>query len=290
MTMSMNKSDSPLDPRVKSVLITGCSSGIGQCAAHFLQQQGFQVVASARRQEDVDTLQQAGLTAVLLDLADEASIEAAVAQTLHLTGGKLYGLFNNGAYGQPGALEDLPTQALREQFESNLFGLHHLTRLILPTMLAAKEGRIVQNSSILGLIALPFRGAYNASKFALEGYTDTLRLELNGTGVAVSLIEPGPIETRFRANSKTAFLRHIDADTSRHHAGYQQTLTRLQRPGPSSRYSLEPEACMEPLLHALTSPRPKIRYPVTRPTVMMSWLRRLLSARALDKLLLRVGG
>lgn len=286
MAMSMNKSD----PAAKSVLITGCSSGIGLCAAHFLRQQGFQVIASARRQEDVDALQQAGLTAVLLDLADEGSIEAAVAYTLQLTGGRLYGLFNNGAYGQPGALEDLPTQALREQFESNLFGLHHLTRLILPTMLAAGEGRIVQNSSILGLVALPFRGAYNASKFALEGYTDTLRLELNGTGVAVSLIEPGPIETRFRENSKIAFLRHINTDASRHHAGYQQTLDRLQRPGPSSRYSLEPEACMAPLLHALTSTKPKIRYPITRPTIMMSWLRRLLSARVLDKLLLKAGG
>ena len=225
-----------------------------------------------------------------LDLADEASIEAAVAATLQLTGGRLYGLFNNGAYGQPGALEDLPTAALREQFNTNLFGTHHLTRLVLPVMLAAGEGRIIQNSSILGIIALPFRGAYNASKFALEGYTDTLRLELAGTGVQVSLIEPGPIETQFRANSKIAFLRHINHEHSRHQAGYQQTLARLARPGPSSKFSLEPEACMAPLLHALTSKRAKIRYPVTRPTHIMSWLRRILSARALDRILLKAGG
>ncbi|OIN07738.1 SDR family oxidoreductase [Oceanisphaera psychrotolerans] len=274
----------------KNVLITGCSSGIGHTAAHFLQQQGFRVIASARQVDDVAALTQQGLDAVQLDLADEASIEAAVEQTLALTGGTLYGLFNNGAYGQPGALEDLPTTALREQFNTNLFGTHHLTRLILPVMLKAGEGRIIQNSSVLGLVAMPFRGAYNASKFALEGYTDTLRLELAGSGVHVSLLEPGPIETRFRANAETAFLRHIDAEHSRHRQGYRQTLARLQRPGPSSRYSLEPQACMAPLLHALDSRRPRIRYPVTRPTVMMGWLRRLLSARALDRLLLKAGG
>lgn len=274
----------------RSVLITGCSTGIGLCAAHFLQQAGFQVIASARHATDVAALTAAGLTAVQLDLSDEASIEAGVAETLQLTGGRLYGLFNNGAYGQPGALEDLPTAALREQFNTNLFGTHHLTRLVLPVMLAAGEGRIIQNSSILGIVAMPFRGAYNASKFALEGYTDTLRLELNGSGVQVSLIEPGPIETQFRANSKTAFLRHIDAEHSRHRAGYQQTLERLQRPGPSSKFSLAPEACMAPLLHALTSKTAKIRYPVTRPTHIMSWLRRLLSARALDRILLKAGG
>ncbi|ART78865.1 SDR family oxidoreductase [Oceanisphaera avium] len=274
----------------KSVLITGCSSGIGLCAAHFLTAQGFQVIASARSREDVAALTAAGLTAVQLDLSDEASIEAGVAATLQLTGGRLYGLFNNGAYGQPGALEDLPTAALREQFNTNLFGTHHLTRLVLPIMLAAGEGRVIQNSSILGIIALPFRGAYNASKFALEGYTDTLRLELAGTGVQISLIEPGPIETQFRANSKAAFDKYIASEPGRHRQAYQQTLARLQRPGPSSKFSLAPEACMAPLLHALTSKRAKIRYPITRPTHMMSWLRRILSARALDRLLLKAGG
>ncbi|MBL1377512.1 SDR family oxidoreductase [Zobellella iuensis] len=274
----------------KAVLITGCSSGIGHCAAHYLHQQGFQVIASARKAEDVVRLKEEGLEAVLLDLADENSIEAGLAQALQLTGGRLYGLFNNGAYGQPGALEDLPTAALREQFNTNLFGTHHLTRLVLPPMLAANEGRIIQNSSVLGLVAMQFRGAYNATKFALEGYTDTLRLELAGTGVHVSLLEPGPIETRFRANARDAFLRHIDPEQSRHRQGYRQTLARLQKPGPSSRYSLPPESCLAPVLHALTSPRPKTRYPVTRATLMMSWLRRLLSDRALDRLMLKAGG
>ncbi|WP_375057590.1 SDR family oxidoreductase [Zobellella sp. DQSA1] len=274
----------------QAVLITGCSSGIGHCAAHYLRQQGFQVIASARKAEDVARLKEEGLDTVVLDLADEGSIEAGLAQALQLTGGRLYGLFNNGAYGQPGALEDLPTAALREQFNTNLFGTHHLTRLVLPLMLAANEGRIIQNSSVLGLVAMQFRGAYNASKFALEGYTDTLRLELAGTGVHVSLLEPGPIETRFRANARDAFLRHIDPEQSRHRQGYRQTLARLQKPGPSSRYSLPPESCLAPVLHALTSPRPKTRYPVTRATLMMSWFRRLLSDRALDRLMLKAGG
>ncbi|NHI00107.1 SDR family oxidoreductase [Oceanimonas sp. MB9] len=274
----------------RSVLITGCSSGIGQCAAHYLQQQGFHVIASARHEQDVAQLKQDGLPAVRLDLTDDASIERGLEQALALTDGELYGLFNNGAYGQPGALEDLPTAALREQFNTNLFGTHHLTRLVLPLMLNAGEGRIIQNSSVLGLVAMQYRGAYNATKFALEGYTDTLRLELASTGVHVSLLEPGPIETRFRANAKTAFLRHIDMAHSRHRQGYEQTLARLEKPGPSSRYSLGPEACLPPLLHALTSANPNIRYPVTRPTKMLGWLRRLLSDRALDRMMLKAGG
>lgn len=274
----------------KSVLITGCSSGIGHAAAHYLKQQGFNVVASARRPQDVLQLEQEGLQAVLLDLADDSSIEQGLEQALAYTNGTLYGLFNNGAYGQPGALEDLPTEALREQFNTNLFGTHHLTRLVLPLMLQAGEGRIIQNSSVLGLVAMKYRGAYNASKFALEGYTDTLRLELAGTPVHVSLLEPGPIETQFRANARAAFLRHINMKDSRHRAGYEQTLARLEKPGPSSRYSLPAQACLPPVLHALTSASPKARYPVTRPTKMLGWLRRFMSTAALDRLMLKAGG
>ncbi len=213
------------------VLVTGCSSGIGLAAAKALGAHGFTVIASARKAGDVALLQQQGLLAVQLDLADTASIERGAAEALALAGGRLYGLFNNGAYGQPGALEDLPTEALREQFNTNLFGWHHLIRQVLPPMLAAGEGRIVQNSSVLGLVAMKYRGAYNASKFALEGYSDTLRLELAGSGVHISLIEPGPIDTRFRANARDAFLRHIDPSASRHQAAYAQTLARLEREG-----------------------------------------------------------
>ncbi|MCZ0751479.1 SDR family oxidoreductase [Aeromonas enteropelogenes] len=267
------------------VLITGCSSGIGLAAAKALGEHGFTVIASARKAEDVTRLQQAGLLAVQLDLADPASIEQGAGAALALAGGRLYGLFNNGAYGQPGALEDLPTEALREQFETNLFGWHHLIRQVLPAMLAAREGRIVQNSSVLGLVAMKYRGAYNASKFALEGYSDTLRLELVGSGVHISLIEPGPIDTRFRANARAAFLRHIDPAQSRHQAAYQQTLSRLEREGGARGFTLPSEACIPPLLHALTSKRPRHRYPVTFPTRLFAILRRLLPSRWLDRIL-----
>ncbi|WP_421241593.1 SDR family oxidoreductase [Aeromonas enteropelogenes] len=267
------------------VLITGCSSGIGLAAAKALGEHGFTVIASARKAEDVTRLQQAGLLAVQLDLADPASIEQGAGAVLALAGGRLYGLFNNGAYGQPGALEDLPTEALREQFETNLFGWHHLIRQVLPAMLAAREGRIVQNSSVLGLVAMKYRGAYNASKFALEGYSDTLRLELVGTGVHISLIEPGPIDTRFRANARAAFLRHIEPAQSRHQAAYQQTLSRLEREGGARGFTLPSEACIPPLLHALTSKRPRHRYPVTFPTRLFAILRRLLPSRWLDRIL-----
>ncbi|UBH27317.1 SDR family oxidoreductase [Aeromonas enteropelogenes] len=267
------------------VLITGCSSGIGLAAAKALGEQGFTVIASARKAEDVTRLQQERLLAVQLDLADPASIEQGAGAALALAGGRLYGLFNNGAYGQPGALEDLPTEALREQFETNLFGWHHLIRQVLPAMLAAREGRIVQNSSVLGLVAMKYRGAYNASKFALEGYSDTLRLELVGSGVHISLIEPGPIDTRFRANARAAFLRHIDPAQSRHQAAYQQTLSRLEREGGARGFTLPSEACIPPLLHALTSKRPRHRYPVTFPTRLFAILRRLLPSRWLDRIL-----
>lgn len=269
------------------VLITGCSSGIGLAAAKGLKTYGFSVIASTRSEEDAARLRKEGLTALRLDLSDPASIEEGAAEALYLAGGRLYGLFNNAGYGQPGALEDMPTEALREQLETNLFGLHHLIRLVLPGMLAAGEGRIVQNSSVLGLVAMRYRGAYNASKFALEGYSDTLRLELAGTGVNVSLIEPGPIDTHFRINARAAFLRQIDPETSRHRKEYRQTLQRLEKEGLSGRFTLPAEACLTPLVHALSSHRPKARYPVTFPTKLFALLRRFLPTKMLDKLLMK---
>ena len=266
------------------VLITGCSSGIGYHAAKRLSDEGFAVIASARKLEDVTRLQAEGLTAIRLDLADPVSITEAVSQVRELCQGELYGLFNNGAYGQPGALEDLPTAALRAQFESNFFGWHELIRQILPLMLPHGKGRIIQNSSVLGLVAMKYRGAYNASKFAIEGYTDTLRLELRGTWVQISLIEPGPIESRFRANALAALHQHIDLEHSRHAAIYQETLSRLSKVVPGNRFTLPPEACIKPLLHALTARRARIRYQVTTPSKLLAKLRGWIPARWLDAL------
>ncbi|MFA0415318.1 SDR family oxidoreductase [Vibrio renipiscarius] len=269
----------------KAVLITGCSSGIGYAAAHALHQRGYQVIASCRQRHDVERLQGEGLTCIQLDLSDSQSIHDAVQSTLALTQGRLYGLFNNGAYGQPGALEDLPTDALRAQFESNFFGWHQLVQEILPIMRQQGEGRIVQNSSVLGFAAMKYRGAYNASKFALEGWTDTLRLELIGSDIQISLIEPGPIETRFRANALQAFHQWIDTDNSVHQVAYQQQIQRLEKESSNNAFVLPAEACIPPLIDALEAPRPKIRYRVTRPTKIFAILKRLLPSRWLDKIL-----
>lgn len=272
----------------RSILITGASSGIGYYCAKALQDDGWQVIASCRQLADVSRLQAEGLSCVQLDLAKSDSIDAALEKTLTLTGGKLDALFNNGAYGQPGAVEDLSRETLRKQFETNVFGWCELTNKILPVMHRQGYGRIVQNSSVLGFAAMPFRGAYNASKFAIEGLTDTLRLELRGTGIEISLIEPGPITSRFRQNALKALNDNIDFNNSRFGFQYAAAVHRLARPGPVSRFTLGPEAVYKRLRHALDSKHPKPRYYVTFPTYLMGTLKRLLSTRMMDRILGRV--
>jgi NAD(P)-dependent dehydrogenase (short-subunit alcohol dehydrogenase family) len=272
----------------RSILITGCSSGIGECVAHGLAARGWRVFASARGSADVERLGASGLEAVVLDLQDSESIATALAEVLDRNGGRLDALFNNGAYGQPGAVEDLSRETLRDQFETNLFGWHELTNRIIPVMRAQGHGRIVQNSSVLGLIAPPFRGAYNASKFALEGLTDTLRLELHGSGIHVSLVEPGPVLSRFRQNSLAALRANIDVEASVHRDKYRGALRRLEKEGPAAPFTLPPEAVLKKVIHALESPRPQARYYVTFPTYLFGTLRRLLPSRWLDRVLLAV--
>lgn len=276
--------------QTRCILITGCSSGIGLAAARTLHARGWRVFATARKSADVDRLAAEGLESLPLDLDDSASLRAAVSEVLARTGGRLDALFNNGGFGQVGAVEDLTRAALREQFETNLFGWVELTNLLIPAMRAQGGGRIVMNSSVLGYAAFPYRGAYNAAKFALEGLTDTLRMELAGSGIHVSLIEPGPILSRFRENCLPHFEKHIDWRNSVHRAHYAAQLARLATPGPAAPFTLGPEAVVQRLLHALDSPHPRARYPVTVPAVAFWWLRRLLSVRAMDRLLLRASG
>jgi NAD(P)-dependent dehydrogenase (short-subunit alcohol dehydrogenase family) len=273
-----------------SILITGCSSGIGLCAAKTLQDRGWLVIASCRQEQDVTLLEKMGLKHVLrLDLNDEVCIESAFTKAVEIAGGKLDALFNNGAYGQPGAVEDLSTKALRLQFEANVFGTHTLTRLAVKHMLAQGSGRIVQNSSVLGLVAMPFRGAYNASKFALEGLTDTLRLELKGSPVSISLIEPGPIESQFRANALIALKANVDIQESRHQAGYEAAMTRLSASKSNSGFTLPSDAVVKKLIHALESDKPKARYFVTFPTYLMAFLKRVFPIAWLDAVLIKGG-
>jgi len=273
----------------KSVLITGCSSGIGRCLAEGLRQRGHRVFATARKPGDVASLEQAGFEAYQLDLASSDSIRQAVGEILERSEGRIYGLINNGAYGQPGAVEDLGREVLRNQFETNLFGAHELTNLVLPTMRSAGEGRIIQISSILGFAAMAFRGAYNASKFALEGLSDTLRLELRGTNIHISLIEPGPVRSHFRENALQAFRANIDIDNSVHNKLYKSVLRRLEGQKGRMPFTLGPEAVLERAIHALESGRPRPRYYVTKPTYVFAWCKRLLPIRWLDSILYHAG-
>ena len=272
----------------KSILITGCSSGIGLCVANGLRDMGYRVFATARKVDDVRKLQDKGFESIQLDLCKSQSIKKAVEEILAMTEGKLYALFNNGAYGQPGAVEDLRRDVLKDQFEANVFGWLELTNQIIPVMREQGYGRIIQNSSLLGLVALPYRGAYNASKYAIEGLTDTLRMELAGTGIKVSLIEPGPIESKFRENAYKAFKENVSMEDSPHHEQYLRLEDRLAQEGPPSTFTLPSTAVLKKVIHALESPKPKVRYYVTFPTYICAFLKRVLPHSWLDKILTRI--
>ena len=270
----------------KSILITGCSSGIGYDAAHGLTARGWRVFATCRKETDCIRLRHEGLESFVLDYADEASVSAALAEVLNATGGTLDALFNNGAYALPGAAEDLPRAGLRELFETNVFGWHDLTRQVIPVMRAQGAGRIVNCSSVLGLVVAPWRSAYNASKFAIEGLTDTLRLEMRGTGIYIVLIEPGPVTSQIRQNAVVAFEKWIDWENSVRADEYRSTLIkRLYEKRGKDRFELPASAVTQKLIHALESPKPKPRYFVTTPTYIMSSLKRILPTKALDWIL-----
>ncbi|MFW2439546.1 MAG: SDR family NAD(P)-dependent oxidoreductase [Arenicellales bacterium] len=276
-----------LDPR--KVLITGCSSGIGLCMATGLHERGYDVYTSVRKKQDVEKILQSGLKCIQLDLADTNSIQQAVEWVLGQTDNQLHALINNGAYGQPGAVEDLQTDVLRRQFETNLFGTHELTRLLIPTLRQQPRSHIIQISSILGFICLPYRGAYNASKYALEALTETMRLELAGSGIYLSLIEPGPVTSRFRENAYKAFTAAINPEKSVHKEAYQKEIKRMQsdRPVP---FTLPADAVLEKVIHALESKKPRIRYPVTRPAHVFAFLKRILPDRWMDAILISASG
>jgi NAD(P)-dependent dehydrogenase (short-subunit alcohol dehydrogenase family) len=273
----------------RTILITGCSSGIGQDAARGMQARGWRVLATCRKPEDCARLRAEGLESFPLDLADPASIAAGVAEALARTSGRLDALFNNAAFACPGAVEDLPPGALRSVFETNLFGLHDLTRRVIPVMRAQGGGRIVNCSSVLGFVPMKWRGAYVASKYALEGLTDVLRLEMRDTGVKVILIEPGPITSRIRVNSIPHFEAWVDWRASPRRAQYERSLLkRLYEDRGPDRFERPPAAVTRVLARALDAANPAPRYFVTTPTWIMAGLRRVLPTRALDAFLARV--
>jgi NAD(P)-dependent dehydrogenase (short-subunit alcohol dehydrogenase family) len=266
----------------RSVLITGCSSGIGLASAREMKARGWRVFATARKPHDIARLkEQEGVETLYLDYAEPRSIAAAAEQVLAATGGHLTALFNNGGYGQPGAVEDLKPHVFRAQFEANVFGWHDLTARVIPAMRANGGGRIVFCSSVLGLMAAPYRGAYCASKFAIEALADTLRMELAETNIKIVLIEPGPIATRFVEHAIEAYRRNVDLEGSAHRHIYRSRIARMEEGGKQT-FKLGPEAVAGKLVHALESARPKPRYYVTFPTYAVALLRRLLPIRALD--------
>jgi NAD(P)-dependent dehydrogenase (short-subunit alcohol dehydrogenase family) len=272
----------------KTILMTGCSSGIGYAAAQGLRERGWRVFAACRQQADCDRLAVEGFDSPLLDYTDTATIHAALNHVLSETGGTLDAVYNNGAHATPGAVEDLPTDALRDIFESNFFGWHELTRAVLPIMRAQGHGRIVQCSSVLGLVTLPWRGAYNSTKFALEGLTDTLRIEMRDTPIHIILIEPGPVTSKIRANSIPHFERWINWEASPRRDQYEQKfMKRLYESSGPDTFELPPEAVVKKLVHALEAPKPRPRYYVTTPTYISGVLRRILPTQALDWVLAR---
>jgi len=272
----------------RTILITGCSSGIGYAAAQGMRDRGWHVYAACRQELDCARLRDEGFDSPRIDYTDPDSIITALADVLEDTGGTLDAVFNNGAHATPGAVEDLPTEALREIFEANFFGWHTLTRAIIPIMRAQGHGRIVQCSSVLGLVAQPWRGAYNATKFALEGLTDTLRLEMRGTGVHPILIEPGPVTSKIRTNSIPHFERWIDWENSARADQYETELAqRLYGDTGPDKFELPPQAVVKKLIHAVESHKPKPRYYVTKPTYLAGFIRRILTTKMLDRVLSR---
>ncbi|AYG60711.1 SDR family oxidoreductase [Rhizobium jaguaris] len=272
----------------RTIIVTGCSSGIGAFCARALKADGWRVFATVRKEADRASLEADGIETLLMDYTQPETISALAATVRERTGGRIDALFNNGAYGQPGAVEDLSTDVLREQFETNFFGWHELTRQVIPLMRRQGQGRIVNVSSILGLIPYRFRGAYTASKFALEGLTITLRMELQDSGIHVSLIEPGPIDTRFTANALAKIGEHVDLEHSAHAAEYRRQLARLNGTGPVNRHKMGPEAVYDVLKSALNAKNPRPHYVVTLPAKQGVLLKRLLPANLFYRLMRRL--
>lgn len=272
----------------KSILITGSSSGIGLNAAYGLRAAGWRVFASCRKPEDCARLQAEGFESPLIDYANAETIVNGLAETLEATGGTLDALYNNGAYACPGAVEDLPVGALREIFETNVFGWHELTRLVIPVMRRQGHGRIINCSSVLGFVGMKWRGAYVASKFALEGLTDVLRIEMRDTPIKVILIEPGPVTSKIRENAIPHYEKWIDWKNSPRREMYKDLQSRLYEDSGPDQFELPAAAVTKKLLHALTAKHPKPRYYVTFPTYMAGILRRILPTRWLDALISRI--
>ena len=271
----------------RSILITGCSSGVGREAARQLKARGWRVLATARKSEDRARIERdLGVETIALELGQSASVAAAADEALRLTGGNLSALYNNAAYGVIGAMEDISADVLRRHFEVNVIGTHDLTRRLIPAMRAQGHGRIVTCSSVLGLVSGPYRGAYCATKFAVEAIHDALRIELAGTGIHVSVLQPGPIKTSFLASTLATFKTSVDIPNSPHRAAYEKRMAAMETET-ASRFRVGPETVVAKLIHALESPKPKARYKISPHTHAIALARRLLPMPVIDALMAR---
>ncbi|MEA3554187.1 MAG: SDR family NAD(P)-dependent oxidoreductase [Campylobacterota bacterium] len=268
-----------------SVLITGCSSGIGEQTAIYLKDKGYKVFATARDIQDVQRLESLGFDAYYLDVTKKQSIKDTLNKILEITNGKLDVVFNNAGYGQPGAVEDITTNVLKEQFETNVFGLHEVTIQVLDIMKRQGYGKIVQHSSVLGLVSLKLRGSYNASKYAIEGLTDTLRLELLDTNIDITLLNTGPVLSEFRNNAKQKTKENIDIENSRFKDSYIKSLSSSKSDVPFTLEAIEVAKIVEKIIK---SKKVKPRYYITKATYLLGYLKRVLSTKALDKILNRI--
>ena len=273
----------------KSILITGCSSGIGLSAAKTLHQKGYRVFAAVRKEHDLVKLKSFGLESLLLDVNDSESIRAGLNHVLEKTNGTLDVLFNNAGFVQAGAVEDLTRDMMRAQFETNVFGTMELTNLVIPIMRKQGHGRIIQNTSILGIVAMPFRGAYNASKFALEGFTSTLRQELYNTHIFVTAIAPGPIHSELRKNALGHFEKNLHQKKSVHKELYgKMEKYFFKLTASEKRFTQSPDEVVKKLILAIESKKPKAHYYVTFSAHLFALLRRILPDSALNALMIRI--
>lgn len=273
------------DGREKSILITGCSTGIGRAAAIAFARKNYRVVASVRKLEDMNRIEEPGVHMILMDMANPAEVNVGVNEALRLCNEKIDAVIHNAGAGFYGALEDHSRESMEAQFSANTFGVHQINRILIPKMRSFGEGRIVIVTSVLGFVALPYRGLYCMSKFALEAYADTLRLELAKSGIKVSLVEPGPIETSFRKNAYVEFQKRIKANESVHIERYKPFVNGLKAEKSLKKFALRSENCVPALIHATESSRPKIRYRITFPTKLFAFLKRILPSKWMDEVL-----
>jgi len=271
---------------MSNIVITGCSTGIGLETAMYLKKRFMTVYPTARDVDDVERLKALGFeNAMQLDVKKPDQIKAVIEYVLEREG-HIDVWFNNAGYGQPGAIEDVRTNVLREQFETNVFGLHECTRQIIPVMRKQGYGKIIQHSSVLGLISLFGRGAYNASKYAIEGLTDTLRLELDGSNIYPVLLNTGPITSHFRENAMQKLREKVDIEHSIFKEKYQKSLNADKSEVP---FNKEAVAVAEVVHQIVLTEKPKPRYYITKATYLLGYLKRLLSSSVLDKILLKIG-